>query len=412
MTRRLVICFLLAHTAVAQEAFFMGLGDIPGGEVYSDARAVSADGSTVVGVSTDEFGFGGRGLPFRWNAQTGMRSLLEGSEFYSGGATGVSSDGNAITGFASRTDGTGGTFSWTAERAFILIGDLPGGPEESNAFAISADGTTIVGQGRTETSHLFEAFRWTESDGIVSLGDLPGSVRFSSATDVNADGSVIVGMSHSARGLEPFRWTPETGMIGLGFLDGGCSIAQAWAVSGDGRVIAGDGGDDQCAQVGFRWTAQTGMRSIEPRDGSGSQFSPRGVNFNGTVIVGNALFPRRAGGAAVWEPRFGTRSLKRVLEDNGINFDGWLLEFAEDVSDDGRTIVGTGLNPDGNTEGWIAYLGPATCADIDNDGLVGLSDLGILLSRFGTPTGATRADGDVDLDDLQRLLTDFGNGCI
>jgi hypothetical protein len=56
-------------------------------------------------------------------------------------------------------------------------------------------------------------------------------------------------------------------------------------------------------------------------------------------------------------------------------------------------------------------------ADIDEDGLIGLSDLSALLENFGMPSGATAldgdldGDGDVDLTDLSALLTDFGLSC-
>jgi hypothetical protein len=56
-------------------------------------------------------------------------------------------------------------------------------------------------------------------------------------------------------------------------------------------------------------------------------------------------------------------------------------------------------------------------ADLNGDGSVGLADLAILLSHFGTPSGATQADGDlnasgsVDLADLAILLAAFGSDC-
>ena len=61
---------------------------------------------------------------------------------------------------------------------------------------------------------------------------------------------------------------------------------------------------------------------------------------------------------------------------------------------------------------------PATCpGDLDGDGDIGLSDLSILLSNFGTAFGATAedgdldGDGDVDLTDLSTLLAVFGTSC-
>lgn len=62
--------------------------------------------------------------------------------------------------------------------------------------------------------------------------------------------------------------------------------------------------------------------------------------------------------------------------------------------------------------------GPPPCPeDIDGDGTRGLSDLAVLLVHFGTPSGATHAQGDitgegaVDLIDLATLLTAFGLPC-
>ncbi|MBI5864583.1 MAG: beta-propeller fold lactonase family protein [Planctomycetes bacterium] len=56
-------------------------------------------------------------------------------------------------------------------------------------------------------------------------------------------------------------------------------------------------------------------------------------------------------------------------------------------------------------------------ADLDHDGVISLADLAVLLSTFGTPSGATPeqgdldADGDVELQDLASLLAVFGLPC-
>ena len=41
---------LIAVVASARTPSFQGLGDLPGGDFYSEALGISADGSTVVGV--------------------------------------------------------------------------------------------------------------------------------------------------------------------------------------------------------------------------------------------------------------------------------------------------------------------------------------------------------------------------
>ena len=60
---------------------------------------------------------------------------------------------------------------------------------------------------------------------------------------------------------------------------------------------------------------------------------------------------------------------------------------------------------------------PTCPGDLDGDDQVGLADLAIMLSNFGTASGALAADGDldgdgdVDLSDLALLLSLFGTIC-
>ena len=88
--------------------------------------------------------------------------------------------------------------------SFIGIGDLPGGAFFSQAFGISSDGSTIVGQ--SESASGLQAFRWTEADGMVPLGYLEGGF-FSTASCVSADGTVVVGSGTTGHKLEAFQWT-------------------------------------------------------------------------------------------------------------------------------------------------------------------------------------------------------------
>ena len=66
---------------------------------------------------------------------------------------------------------------------------------------------------------------------------------------------------------------------------------------------------------------------------------------------------------------------------------------------------------------WGGATGVPCFGDLDGDLQVGLSDLAIMLSNFGTPSGALPEDGDldgngsVDLSDLALLLSVFGTVC-
>jgi probable HAF family extracellular repeat protein len=159
----------------------------------------------------------------------------------------------------------------------------------------------------------FEAFRWTSSGGMVGLGDLAGGSFLSAATAVSADGSVVVGQGVSASGAEAFRWTSGGGMVGLGDLAGGSFFSVALAVSANGSVVVGQG---------------TTASEVE---------------------------------AFVWDATGGMQSLTDVLSPSvGAALDGWTLSVANAISADGRTVVGQGTNPNGDTEAWLAYLADET----------------------------------------------------
>jgi uncharacterized membrane protein len=122
------------------------LGDLPGGEFYSEAYDVSADGSVVVGTSIVPGPLGFRA--FRWTEETGMLALppVPGVANFEV-AYGVSGDGNVIVG--------GHAFVWdpfhgTRDLEQILIeqGVDLGGWQLRAARAASFDGLTIVGIGR------------------------------------------------------------------------------------------------------------------------------------------------------------------------------------------------------------------------------------------------------------------------
>jgi len=203
-----------------QEAFrwtasggMQGLGDLPGGDYLSVARAVSADGSAVAGIGTWGAWWADQQYAFRWTAAGGMQSLgvLAGAPDQTSRAYGVSVDGNVVVGWSSSPNGTynyrAEAFRWTAADGMQGLGDLPGGPFDSWAQAVSGDGSVIVGTSLTDSPYN-QAFIWDAGSGMRHLKtvletdyglDLAGW-ELEYATAISPDGQAIVGFGYNPGG--------------------------------------------------------------------------------------------------------------------------------------------------------------------------------------------------------------------
>jgi uncharacterized membrane protein len=103
------------------------------------------------------------------------------------------------------------------------------------------------------------------------------------------------------------------------------------------------------------------------------------ASWDGSVIVGSELTDLGEERAFVWTEAGGARDLKLVLEEIGLELEvtGWTLVSALDVSQDGTRIVGNGLNPDGEFEGWLAVIPEPSAGTLG-----GLGVLGAMLRRW------------------------------
>jgi probable HAF family extracellular repeat protein len=353
------LCILTMYIAAipVQAASFRAFGDLPGGTFSSVATSVSADGKVVAGYSSTTSGY----EAVRWTAETGLRGIgeLPGGTYASFGNA-ISADGTTIVGNSQSTSGDQ-AFRWTQATGMVGLGDLPGSGFFSFATGVSSNGHVVVGfSASTASGNNSEAFRWTTTNGMAGLGALPGGTFRSRAWGVSADGSIIVGESSSANAgsnLEAFRWT-ASGMTGLGNFSGGLFHSIAYAISADGNVIAGYSIPTSGYHAAFRWTATNGMTGLGnlPCD---TWSIARATSGEGSVIVGD---PQIASGDCVfiWTATRGVRRLLDMLtNDYGLNLTGWTLRSPTGVSQNGSVIVGWGINPAGQTEGWIADLTPA-----------------------------------------------------
>lgn len=275
------------------------------------------------------------------------------------------------------------------QASFTGLSDLSGGSFFSRAFAVSADGTAVAGQGNTgadegalwvrsgatwsgpillprlaggtsaiaracsnggtvvfgeSTLTQRQAVRWSVSGTsatISTLGFPPGGGYSGVAFACSADGSVAVGDNlFQPAGVPPplpitqaFRWT-SAGMVDLGSIaplsPGGVSSARG--VSGDGLIVAGYGQDASFTNRPWRWTQASGVVNVTGDAWGGIT---RGCSPDGSVLVGSLS----TGGPSVafkWTQAGGVVNLGTLA---GLDTSGAL-----DATSDGRRVCGVHLS--------------------------------------------------------------------
>jgi len=269
----------------------------------SEAFAVSADGSAVGRVCSSAVPAENQCAAARFagsspvSLQPELDLLEDWTEWLDGAATDITADGSAIYGsymlvYLEYLDNYGGIFRWQGSAPTALASGMSDYVGVFEGVKVSPDGRAYA------FTHMgFEANAVLHRLGEDTvLG--PGIVG-----DISKLGLVVVGGSSS----QAARWQGGSVTL-LGDLPGGAELSKALAVSDAGHVIAG-------------W---------------------------GTTAAGHEAF--------LWTPESGMRRLADVLTEQGLDLSGWTLEQATGLSASGRTVVGWGTNPSGETEGFVATL--------------------------------------------------------
>lgn len=317
--------------ARCDRAMFQPLTPISG-LTETEARAVSADGSVVVGVArrvAPATGF----APIQWKATTGLVVLPS-----TGTATAeaVSGDGLTVVGFESGSPGSAVRWIGGARGSSYpapLINNMNSG---AHALVVNADGTIAAGIGEY-TNEYPKAVRWVA--GAVNIERIdPSGHEESYSRGISGDGRVVVGYTYTPDAA--FVWRAgDTRITELPTLDA-TRGSSARGISQNGNVIVGSSGG-----FAVRWVNGAAPVSLGL---AGTAF---GANADGSVIVG------RTGTAFVWRSSESPQLqlLSDVLALAGVNLTGWTLDEASAISADGSTIVGTGTHG-GVREGFIARL--------------------------------------------------------
>ncbi|SMQ70607.1 probable extracellular repeat, HAF family [Devosia lucknowensis] len=193
------------------------LDGLSGGYNRSSARAISGDGRYAVGWSD---GAGIIEIATRWDLSgipgggaataesLGSITGMTGNSY----ARAVSGDGSVVVGSSVDADGRYRAFRWregatdgVADNLQMRdLGDLGG--QNANANAVSRDGRWVVGDSEDAQGDA-QAFRWSEADGIESIsgwlerqGISTTGYTLNYASDISDDGSVVVGEMYDDEG--------------------------------------------------------------------------------------------------------------------------------------------------------------------------------------------------------------------
>lgn len=310
---------------------------------------ITADGQRVVG---DDGTYGEIG--FVWTDADGIISHLVNDDG-GFGVLGMSGDGSTLVGAITGRDPSRPVVSTIGRRQYIFNSFYIGYVEGA-----SYDGSVAVGasRGRSANSVGFQAFRWSESTGVESIVDyLPEDARplltRSWANAISDDGMVAVGAF--AMDLKPYRigthgyiWQADSLQLVDPLVEGGTINLND--VSADGQFVVGSGSDVGSARRALWWSEEQGLQRLDQLSPTDLTSSANAISADGSTIVG------RSGVAVLWDDA-GVHDIRTMLIESGVeNLDSITLDFATDVSSDGRFVVGVGHDQQKNYFAWRADL--------------------------------------------------------
>jgi uncharacterized membrane protein len=343
---------MLRAFAIALVAFlFPSLADVAGAATihkFSGFRptgrstpfnraSLSADGSTVVGSAA-------YGSPFRWTHDEGLSYLDDlRDEATLEYIVDVSADGRTVLGATSQE------FGATVRNHWVLWDNAGNVTELPNIgftpSAVSGDATTAVGHEGAPGQTPRRAVQWgSDLQPALLDNDL---LSVSAATDVSGDGNVIVGWVGTNMDLrKAFRWEQgDDELVPLPPLPTGETISYLNAVSHNGKHALG------AVLVDHRPRAVILREHGPPLQLNTSDFEilATAISDDGNTVVG-VMGGGVGDRAFIWNPTHGVRDLRDVLaNDYGLadELGDWRLTDIRGLSADGRTILGTAWEPTG-----------------------------------------------------------------
>jgi probable HAF family extracellular repeat protein len=220
------------------------------------------------------------------------------------------------------------------------VGEIAPGYYWYDAPSVSGNGQFVTGFGVDGAN--FRSFLMTP-DGLVDMGTFGTDSTLARAVSNNG---VVAGDAFGAL-TSAFRWTQDAGYEDLGRLDmlGPIDTVYATSISSDGtRIVGASYRPSQSFFEAYVWVEGAtggavgneqmfGLGTLVPGRGSTAQ----GISGNGQWVAGGASLAGGQGRAVRWSLADYETASTTILDLGTL---GGTESVAEDVSDDGRVVVG------------------------------------------------------------------------
>jgi hypothetical protein len=237
-------------------------------------QLVTGDGRFLVGTSRSNF------LTYRYNSDGSGPTLIPAAPGAPAGAQprAVSRDGGTIAGNSSNSISR--AWYWTSATSSVL---MPRVATWDYAYGVSPEGRYVVGFG--ESANLGQPFLYDITTQQYQFLQTPASTNYAKAFATSENGAVTVGWAIGLVGLgnyDPVLW--RNGQI-ESLITSASSFrsGQPSSVSADGTIIAGNGDTGGTTGMGFVWTQATGMVTAN------EYLANVGITLPANSIVTNAI---------------------------------------------------------------------------------------------------------------------------
>jgi len=275
-----------------------GFQDLGPGDPNNGSIAISRDGTAI---TTGIIGSDGFATPGLWTA-SGWQDLGHPSNGCTpignawGDGWGVNGNGTAVVGLAWTCQDAEG-FVWTKKSGARSLGYPQG--HSSRASAISANSRTIVGFWEGNSGR--RPVRWVDF-GKPQL--FLGANAAGEAYAVSSDGTQIVGQNIPAGATEAiaFVYSDAAGVTYLGTLSGKSGDQSFANGVSDNGIVVGWSGNFRSGEPGFIWTRTLGLQSLQTElsklganiPTTVTSITPLAISANGSTIVGTGVENRKS----------------------------------------------------------------------------------------------------------------------